>query len=588
MNATAPSAPTLNLVGATLFPVLNISTTLPNAGLMTSVSFYYGTTPGFDSTWKQLAVVNAPGGFFTPGQTVSYSSVNDITASGNYYFVAWVSNDIGPDSNRSIISSITINTNSQTYPLRYLAIRYGLDQSGAGFSPNPVGNSYLGIYNSASPDSPASPAAYTWFSLGFVLSASMRLYFRNQGNRTVSWAVGANPDQTVWSDFSAPPNPLNPQLDLDSRTGYIVTSITSGSAGSGNGGLNVSTPDPTTGQVTITMPNTNRLGSFTLAGGSMITVDDQGRWVAINSPDLLYQSAMVFTATAGQTAFAYPHMVGQSLVWRNGVLLDTSEYSETASGYTLNSGCNANDLVWIMKFTLSNSGGTAFAPFTRTTVPSVASQASYSITFNQNYELLFFNGAFITDGEYDYNGTNNITFKVPPAVSGALITVISFRGLNMGSGLIPYVQAVGGTTAGQQSVTLTGGANTSYSLATLNGSTLVPAEYSIGTTNTMNLTTAPYYSGMIVETTSFLATGPAALAGLAAASSTPVDFNSLEYKLNAFITGVPTLISPGSPDPAGTGDFPRYAPFPTLGELLQLMKQELDTLNQEITTLKGQ
>jgi hypothetical protein len=67
--------------------------------------------------------------------------------------------------------------------------------------------------------------------------------------------------------------------------------------------------------------------------------------VGVTQPDGFYFTESVFNATAGQTSFAVTHTVGDVLVFKNGILLSNTEYSETGTTVVLSTACTINDKV---------------------------------------------------------------------------------------------------------------------------------------------------------------------------------------------------------------------------------------------------
>jgi hypothetical protein len=92
-------------------------------------------------------------------------------------------------------------------------------------------------------------------------------------------------------------------------------------------------------------------GAQTFTGSaSTVTIDVYGRVIGFTAPDNFYYTSDQFTATSGQTVFTPTarvsgYITGQDLIFRNGILLTTSDYSETSSTFTLSVGAVAGDVI---------------------------------------------------------------------------------------------------------------------------------------------------------------------------------------------------------------------------------------------------
>jgi len=94
---------------------------------------------------------------------------------------------------------------------------------------------------------------------------------------------------------------------------------------------------------------------------AQITYDIYGRIRQVTPPDNFYYSSWETTATAGQTLFTPTargagYITGQDLIFRNGVLLDATEYTETNTTFTLASGAALNDQIVCISFRAISSG----------------------------------------------------------------------------------------------------------------------------------------------------------------------------------------------------------------------------------------
>ena len=141
-------------------------------------------------------------------------------------------------------------------------------------------------------------------------------------------------------------------IDLDVRTGQLTRTGTT-AVGSGQIAI-ANNPDGTL--VGALAPFLDFGGSSTFTSSvSTLTIDIYGRVVGIIPPDGFYYTSEDFSATAGQTVFTPTarqagYITGQDLVYRNGILLDTSEYTETSTTVTMNTACVVGEYVAIVSF----------------------------------------------------------------------------------------------------------------------------------------------------------------------------------------------------------------------------------------------
>ena len=141
--------------------------------------------------------------------------------------------------------------------------------------------------------------------------------------------------------------------------------------------------------------------------------DVYGRVVGFETPDAFYYTASQYTATSGQTVFsqtrASGYISGQCLVFRNGCLLNTTEYTDTGGTtgiVTLGTGATTGDKITIISFKSVNTTTGVYASFTRNSV-SLTNQSSYTasgFTFNDGFELLFLNGTVVNAQDYNLSG----------------------------------------------------------------------------------------------------------------------------------------------------------------------------------------
>ena len=123
------------------------------------------------------------------------------------------------------------------------------------------------------------------------------------------------------------------------------------------------------GEITgdLSARNLNIIGITTLGGPLSIgnTYGSNGQFLKSTGNGLEWasfpevRSASTFTATAGQTDFAFSYNINYIDVYVNGVKLSLTEYTATTGSLVvLNTGCFAGDLVELVSFNATSIGGT--------------------------------------------------------------------------------------------------------------------------------------------------------------------------------------------------------------------------------------
>ena len=186
-----------------------------------------------------------------------------------------------------------------------------------------------------------------------------------------------------------------------------------------------------------------------------LTIDIYGRVVGFEEPDAFYYTEQVFTATSGQTVFTVTrssgYISGQCLVLQNGLLLDTSEYTDTSGStgtVTFATGRTAGDIITIISVKSVNTSTGVYASFTRNsaTLTNASSYTASGFTLNSGYELLFLNGTVVNDQDYDIVGQDITNF--PSVVTGDL-QIIQWTANNLGTPNGTPVNIVTNTVVGQ-------------------------------------------------------------------------------------------------------------------------------------------
>jgi hypothetical protein len=448
-------------------------------------------------------------------------------------------------------------------PYRYLLVRYADDDQGTGSSSDPTGKTYFGLQASDVIAIDPNPADYIWFSAGGTLLDGLNLWVRTTGGSTAQFNLSNDsPDVTGWINQTAQTVTLDPAIDVYSRSGLIVTNITSPASGrigysnlGANGIVNLNLDPYGQGR------NTGGY-AFDPAGTATIEVDEFGRIVQAAALDTVLYSTLQTTATSGQTAFTFSNaQPDQILVFRNGCFLDPfSDYSRTSTTVTLASGCSAGDIIQIYYIRLIDATTSADkVPFVVQQETLVYGQTIIPSTNTDGAEVLFLNGALVVDSDYDYVGTNQGYELITPSVGGDMnIVVFAFNNANVLIFSENYTQ----TTYANNNVVFPTQFYRNSHLMWLNGALLKP-----GTDYTMTGTSPLLYTYTSVGALSF--------------SGQPSQFISFKS------AGEASASSGGSAGVLGM-DMPVYVEYkPTMKELFAEMQFEIEQLKSEVAMLKG-
>lgn len=362
--------------------------------------------------------VQSNGTPYTPGAAMPIVSLSNIPA-GNWYLFSRMVNNLASSAYSPASTLIQWRPTTVQYSFKYLCVAYGTSLTGAGFSLNPRGKTHYGIYNSDSNTPPTEPSLYTWYDANPDFGTTVYPLYCNRESRKMSTDTGfAAPaagtgqwvptstllyDPSIWS---ALPDGTN-YIDLDVRTGQLIQTGTT-SVGTGEIAIQ-NTPD---GRVVAALQQYLDFGGAYTKTSSVakLTIDIYGRVVGFEEPDAFYYTETVYTATAGQTVFNQTrgtgYIVGQCLVWQNGLLLNPSEYTDSSTGITFSTGRTAGNRIMIVAFKSYNATTGYYASFTRNSANliNVGEYTASGFTLNTGFELLFLNGTVVSSQDYDVTG----------------------------------------------------------------------------------------------------------------------------------------------------------------------------------------
>ena len=294
-------------------------------------------------------------------------------------------------------------------------------------------------------------------------------------------------DFRLWSALD--PLGLSPNvIDLDHSTGQVImTGTTSSSIGTGQIAVNNTIDGKLVASLDVFLPQIPA-GSYLTGSAATITVDRYGRVVGFTAPDDFYFSRQDFTATSGQTVFTPTarvsgYITGQDLILKNGLLLSTSEYTETSTTFTLSVGATSGDIITCISMRAVSS-----AEYYENLTIKVASTSTNTMIWdagNMPYQLInvgdkitFSNTGSPT--QYTVTGVNystrTITFSTNPTASTGA-SIYSYRAA--GASYPVFSRWEADLSATSSYTPTTWAINSGYELPFINGTVVNEQDYDI-------------------------------------------------------------------------------------------------------------
>lgn len=428
-------------------PLFFVQVTTPNAGITQYAEIYYSA---FSSPTEEQLIfagtseVQSNG---TPWNTNTELPVISLAgiASGDWYFVSRMVNSLGASSFSLPSSVFEWRPTTFQYSDRYLVIAYADDIDGGGFDLDPRNKSYYGIINQDSVTPSITAGDYSWYLAEPNFGTTVYFLYSNRTGRKISidsgfaiYASGTGAfvpydtglfDPTIWA---ALPDGTN-YLDLDARTGQLLKV---GTTSVGTGEILVSNnPDGiVVAQLAPYLDFGEGIYTYT-SSIATLTVDIYGRVVGFTTPDTFQMTISTFTATSGQTVFSVSrdaaYIVGQCFVFNQGLLCQTSEYTDASGSVTFGTGVILNNIVTIISFRSTNASTGSYNSFSRNSavLTNAGSYTASGFTLVSGYELLFLNGTVVNEQDYDISG--QVINSFPNVVNGDL-EIIQWTANNLG------------------------------------------------------------------------------------------------------------------------------------------------------------
>jgi hypothetical protein len=378
------------------------------------------------------------------------------------------------------------------------------------------------LFNNDTANGGTNPAIYTWYAvpssteIPYSFGTTDYLIYANRSNRKFSFTVdnagyvnlgGAFVptetsvyDPTQWSGLVDPTGTNQSFIDLDARTGQLVR------AGATSNNFNdgfLSVSNNTDGSMVVNLQSFLNFGAgvYTRSfNAATLTIDVYGRVVGFTEQDEFYYTETVFDATAGQTTFSITHTVGWVLVFRNGVLLSNTEYTETTSTVVMNNACAVNEKIVVIYMY-----GKAISQFYEPLNITVASSGSNTVTYsnapwdiiNPGDQLCFTNTGTPTLYTVSTINVNTKVITFTGTIAGATIGNTIYRNRAAGSNYAPFSRYEQDVTSITSFTPTTYTLNNGYECIYINGSQINEVDYDL-TGNTINGFPAPVTGRLVI------------------------------------------------------------------------------------------
>ena len=426
----------------------------------------------------------------------------DIPA-GDWYFFSRMVNSLASSAYSPASAKLQWRPRTFQYTEKYLIVAYADNATGtSNFSFSPTNRLYFGLYNTSGTAAPIDPTLYNWYLADPAFGTTIYLAYANRQSRRFSFdtsvagyaagtaafipsnAISFPP--TIWSALPSTSN----IIDLDLPTGQVITT---GSTGQNTNDGILTVTNTSDGRVIASLDPfladyVGSGGTLTVSAGT-ITIDKFGRVVGVTSPDDFFLTIESFTATSGQTVFTptsrnADYITGQDLIFQNGLLLSTSDYTESSTTFTLNVGAITGDILTCISMRAKASSITFIN--TGLTVSSVASATvTWSLPnlphqlINAGDKMTFLNTG--TPTQYTVSSVNystrQITFTTTVTSVSAGDIIYNYRALNASYPVFSRFEA--DLTATSNYTPTTWSFQSGYELTFLNGTAVNEQDYDI-------------------------------------------------------------------------------------------------------------
>lgn len=498
-------APTIaNVQASAPVPSFDVAVTAASNGIVQYAEVYYSAyaTPTLAQRFfAGTTAVNPGGNPYNPTSSMGNVTISNIPQ-GDWYFAVKYVNSLGASDFSASSAVFKWRPTTFQYSKRWLAIAYADNADGtSGFSYNPRNKAYYGLYNNDTANGGTNPALYTWYASPSNFGTENYLLYANRQNRKFSFDVGnagyqnlggtfvptqtSVYDPTQWSALLDPISGIQSYIDLDARTGQLTVAGATGN--NVNDGF-LAVTNNTDGSLKVNLHDFLNFGAgvYTKSfNAATLTIDIYGRVVGFTEADEFFYTETVFNATAGQTSFSFNHTVGWILVFRNGELLDPSDYSETSTTVVMGTACSVNEKV-VLIYMRGVSTSEYYEPLNIQIASSTTSTVTYSgLPWNQvqaGDKITFANTG--TPIQYTVSSVNQTTRVITftGTISGATAGLTLYRYRAAGSNYAPftrYDQDISGVTS---FLPTTYQVNNGFESIYINGSQISEIDYNINLT----------------------------------------------------------------------------------------------------------
>jgi len=482
-------------------PSFGLNVTAASSGIVQYAEVWYSafSTPTDDQRiFAGTTVVNPGGNPFTPDASMGTVTLSNIP-SGDWYFAVRMVNALGSSIFSPSSSVLRWRPTTFQYEERYLTIAYADDLSGTNISSSPRNKDYYGLKNASTYGYDSNPANYTWYLAQPVFGTNVYLLYSNRTGRKFSFASGfagyaagtaqfvptatGTYDPSVWQALEDGTN----YIDLDVRTGQLIETGTT-SIGAGE----IAITNNADGKVVASLAQLLDFGTGvqTLTGSaSTVTIDIYGRVLGFSTPDGFYYTRYATVATGGQTVFTPTarqanYIVGMDLVFRNGILLDQSEYTENSTTVTLGTGAVVGDQIVIISMRAISQGIAYVSQFL-----TVSTVASAVVTYNSGtlpYQSIVAGDihTFTTSGtptQYTVSAWNPATRQITytTTVTGVTAGATIYQYRSSGMSYRPFSRFTATLSSASSYTPTTWALHSGYEKIFLNGASVNDQDYDI-------------------------------------------------------------------------------------------------------------
>lgn len=500
--------PTITNVQTTApIPTFDVAVTASSSGIVQYAEVYYSAyqyPTDEQRFFAGITAVHPNGNPYTPNASMGVVTMANIPQ-GDWYFAVKMVNGLG--SSLFSASSAVFKWRPMTfqYSQRYIGLAYADNATGtSGFSFNPRGKAYFGIYNNDTANSGTDPTLYTWYEAAENFGTANYVLYANRSNRKFSFAVGAagyfnlggafvpsessKYDSKVWSAMIDPTGSNQSFIDLDAATGQTVLA---GATGNNINDGFLAVTNNTDGTMKVNLQNFLNFGAgvYTKSfSAATLTIDIYGRVVGFSEQDEFFYTDNVFTATGGQTTFSVTHTVGWVLVFRNGELLSPDDYTETSTTVVMNTACAAGETVVII-YMYGVSTSAYYEPLNITIASSTSNSITYaSAPWNQIAAgdlLTFTNSGTPTTYTVQSVNPNTKVVTFTGTISGATAGNTVYRYRAAGSHYAPFTRYDQDVSAISSFTPTTYSLNNGFECVYVNGVQISEIDYNL-TDNTID------------------------------------------------------------------------------------------------------